>query len=135
MAGKGGARPGAGRRPLGQGTLDKIAEVKRLVDEHATTEHPYSFNGQVEKKMRVLLLLDKLFAMAVKGEGDVVAIKEYLNRTIGMPKQSLEHSGGLDIKTMMMTTQKIIETIKRFVPDAKTREEIAKTLEGIGSGQ
>ncbi len=84
----GGARPGAGRKPL----LDKarIEEVKALI-----AQHPLEIDeSDLQKRSRLLRLLDVLYEKGVTKQ-DVPAIKEYLDRQLGKAKERIEHSGDL----------------------------------------
>lgn len=75
----GGKRGNSGRKPLlGK---EKLEEVKSLIAEHGSQIDP------IKKKERVLVLLDTLYQLGVKGNPS--AIKEYLDRQLGKSKQAL----------------------------------------------
>ena len=89
---KGGKREGAGRKPKGLGTREAIQRAKEAIETHAFESIDYTVNGALHKKERLILLLDKLYELAIKG--DSVAIKEYFNRSLGLPRQQMELMGG-----------------------------------------
>lgn len=89
----GGYRPGAGRPRGSQSRKTIEKELRRkatheLLLEHVLYKEKVSYldkNGNVRTKRRVrlLLILDALFARAMTG--DIQAISVYLDRTIGKP--------------------------------------------------
>lgn len=81
----GGARPGSGRKALVEKPI--IQELKVLIDNHGKDLVEVTTASGVIKKARVLILLDKLFVEGYKG--NIQAIKEYLDRTLGKAPQPL----------------------------------------------
>lgn len=82
----GGARPGAGRPAKEENVV--VQELKTLIDLHGKEEvELQGKGGQVLKKARVLVLLDKLFKDGYGG--NIQAIKEYLDRVLGKAVQPL----------------------------------------------
>lgn len=78
----GGKRNGSGRRPLlNQKDLEKVQE---LVSQHSAEVD----ETDLEKRERVLVLLEKLYEEGKKG--NVQAIKEYLDRQMGKSKESID---------------------------------------------
>lgn len=77
----GGARENSGRKPL----LNKedLAHVKDLLSQHGSEIDP------LKQKERLLVLMDKLYDAGVK-DGNIPAIKEYLDRMMGKSKESLD---------------------------------------------
>ena len=75
----GGKRGNSGRKPLlGK---EKLEEVKNLITEHGSEIDP------LKKKERILVLLDTLYQLGIKG--NPMAIKEYFDRQLGKSKQPL----------------------------------------------
>lgn len=78
----GGKRDKSGRKP--QLANEELQRVKELI----------SFHGgeldDIEQKERVLVLMDQLYKLG--RAGNVIAIKEYLDRQIGKAKESIDHT-------------------------------------------
>jgi len=77
----GGKREGAGRKPL----LNQadLALVKTLIGQHGSELDP------LKKKEKVLVLMDVLYQEGQKG--NIIAVKEYLDRQMGKSKESINH--------------------------------------------
>jgi len=89
----GGKRPNSGRKPL----MDKeqLEEVKALIAQHGAEEDNISVSSSdnaIEKGIRVIGLLNKLYALGIAG--NVPAAKEYLDRVMGKSKESIDHTSG-----------------------------------------
>ena len=50
---------------------------------------------------------------------------------LGKPTQAIEHSGSIDIRQTLLAIQKVVEVVKRFVPDEATRGKIAEALQEV----
>ncbi len=83
---RGGKRKGSGRKP--DLSKIKIAEIKAEIENHGYEEINRPKQGKLIKTRRILMVLDRLFAEAING--NIHAIKEYLNRQIGKVSDSLE---------------------------------------------
>lgn len=81
----GGARPGSGRKALAETPI--VQELKVLIDNHGKDLVELVTKNGVVKKARVLILLDKLFVDGY--QGNIQAIKEYLDRVLGKAVQPL----------------------------------------------
>lgn len=80
---KKGSQANPNGRPKREWTV--VGLIEQAMEEQSKTGVPY-------KKA----VYDKLVKLAA--DGDIPAIKEINNRLDGMPKQSVEHEGGLDIR-------------------------------------
>lgn len=120
--GRGGAREGAGR-PAGS-----ISEAKRIQNKLREEvihwgEHEVDIkeirDGQVTKVKKTvwLAMMDKLVAISLKGDGNVHAIKEVLDRILGKATQPVEHSGEIKSEEQYIptdpATQKAYEVFKK----------------------
>lgn len=96
--GRGGAREGAGRKPLAE--RERLITLQEQAEMHALEEVPIAvtMNGETRniKMTRAQALLDMLFTEGIKRK-NVTATKEYFDRTRGKARQPIEHSG--EIKT------------------------------------
>jgi hypothetical protein len=97
----GGYRPGSGR-PKKEVKLETIAgiDIQKEIEKHGFDEVEIQVGGKIEKKMRILVLLSKLFELGMKG--DAKAIKEYFDRQLGRAKQSIDMKGSLSIEDAML---------------------------------
>lgn len=76
----GGKRQNSGRKPqLGKEELER---VKELIGQHGSEVDPD------KKQERVLVLLDQLYKEGK--DGNIAAIKEYLDRQLGKAKDSID---------------------------------------------
>ncbi len=92
----GGARKNSGRKS----NLDKerLELLKSQIANHALEEVEIVKKGktkEVIKKTRTLFLLDMLFTEAMQSR-NILAAKEYLNRTIGSPDSKVDISSKVD---------------------------------------
>jgi hypothetical protein len=78
----GGARKGAGR-PL---SPSRILWLSFALEEIVVKQRSH---GQVRlvKKSRLILALEKLFEIGMRGDGDVRALSKWLDHTIGKPER------------------------------------------------
>jgi len=89
----GGARDGAGRKP--GGTADQKRLRKEMVNAHYKEEAEIQIvdkkTGKIitQKKPRIIVALEKLFQIGMKGQGDKDALDKWLNRAIGKPAQPI----------------------------------------------
>jgi len=90
---KGGFRPNSGRRKSAE--VIEIEQLKEKILKHGSqVVEKTIYTGHKIKKERTLILLEMLFH---KGSaGNVPAAKEYLDRVLGRPKESLnlQNDGG-----------------------------------------
>lgn len=83
----GGKRPNSGRKPL-MGK-EELLEVKALIAQHGSEIAVVdSKSNKPIKYVRVLYLLEKLYALGVKG--NIPAAKEYLDRVMGKAKDLVD---------------------------------------------
>lgn len=84
----GGARENSGPAPKEEKLIE--SGLKDLIDAHAQTDYEWQQNKKsgIVRKARALLLLDKLFELGLK-RGNIQAIKEYFDRTLGKAPQPL----------------------------------------------
>lgn len=81
-SGWGGKRDNSGRKPLLAN--EELQRVKELISCHGGEI------DEIEGKERTLVLMDQLYSLGKKG--NVIAIKEYLDRQIGKAKESIDHT-------------------------------------------
>lgn len=79
----GGKRENSGRKPLIP--KEELEIVRNMIAQHGAEQ------DDLQKKERLLVLLDKLYKLGT--EGNVMAIKEYLDRQLGKAKERIEVSG------------------------------------------
>lgn len=79
----GGSRANSGRKPIIP--KEELEIVRGLINQHGSEIDENS------DKERLLVLLDKLYDLGVKG--NVLAIREYLDRQLGKSKERVEVSG------------------------------------------
>jgi predicted AAA+ superfamily ATPase len=121
----GGARPGSGRKKnlLAEIIKGDLEEVKKRISTHAI-QLVQTRKGQKE---RILVILDKLYFLA--SHNNVKAMKEYLDRTIGKAKESVDITTGGDKMAFLTVirddTRKILSKT-----DAKNRKN--HTTPGAG---
>ena len=116
----GGKRDGSGRKPL----LDKeeILRVKELLSQHSAEVD----ETDLEKRERVLVLMDKLYEEGKAG--NIMAIKEYLDRQMGKAKDNLDiTTGGEKIGKM---TQKELDVLLEAYAN-KQRDKIKSSEKDI----
>lgn len=106
--GTGGKRPGAGRKPNKE-RLIKLG-IKEILDKHGLetvevveTDRATGATRTVPKT-RVQALLDVLYNEG-HNKRNVPAIKEYYDRVMGRPIQSLQHSGEIAVEEQHVPTK------------------------------
>lgn len=96
----GGKRQGSGRKKKDKKIEEIISiDIQKEIEKHGFDEVEIQVGGKIEKKMRILVLLSKLFELGMKG--DAKAIKEYFDRQLGKAKQSIDMKGSLSIEDAM----------------------------------
>lgn len=89
----GGAREGSGREPGGTQLQKRIH--KQLIEKHVEEEAEVTVTDKktgvtvVVKKPRILIAMEKLFALGTRGQGDAAALDKWLNRAVGKAVQPI----------------------------------------------
>jgi len=87
----GGPRPNSGPKVTAEKKV--VIELKELIENHGKEEVEIkTTKGEIIKKSRILLLLDKLFLEGLN-KGNIPAAKEYLDRAMGKAVQPIKGPG------------------------------------------
>lgn len=118
--GHGGARPGTGGRQDHAGRLTKAERLQALgvsdtIEAHLVQEVelvdggvpklPEGHEPIKSKKPRLVAILDMLAVKALGPEQSIPAATEYLNRTLGRAKQTVEVSGAIKTEEQSMPSK------------------------------
>lgn len=85
----GGARAGSGREKIAEKTA--VKKMQELIIEHGLEVVTETIRDKVVRKARTLIVLDNLYHLA-KDRDNVPAVKEYLDRQVGKPHQTIENN-------------------------------------------
>lgn len=108
----GGARENSGRKP--GGTADQKRLRKEIVQNHIKEDvEVLTKDGKTIKKPRLLIAMERLFALGTKGEGDANALDKWLNRAIGKPAQPIV-GGDEDDEPVQLSVVGVDDMLKKI---------------------